>query len=322
LIGSSDRLPITLVPVTPSRSRAGRPDCISAFARSTNCILYERATPVFVDIDEKSLNIDPRLAEAAMTDRTRAILPVHVFGQPCAMDELTDFSGKHDLLLIEDACEAIGAEYRGRKVGSFGKAAVFGFYPNKQMTMGEGGIITTSDTEWAEKFKHLRNQGRNAMGPWLHHEHLGFNYRVDEMSAALGLSQLSRVDESLENRSKLALIYGENLRDIPGVTLMSPIESTTRLSWFVFVIRLDEAIDRNDVINHLQSCGIPTRTYFAPIHLQPYLKEKYGYRKGDFPIAERVANSALALPFHSNLSYADIEYVATHLKEAIELATA
>ena len=293
-----------------------------SFVASANCILYERATPVFVDIDESSLNIDPRLVGAAVTDRTRAILPVHIFGQPCAMDELTALSRRHDLVLIEDACEAIGAEYRGRKVGNFGKAAVFGFYPNKQMTMGEGGIITTNDAEWAAMFYSLRNQGRHEMGTWLCHDRLGFNYRLDEMSAALGLSQLLRIDELLERRSKIASIYDELLRSSPGVTLLSPAKTTTRLSWFVLIVRLDENISRSNVINHLQSCGIPTRTYFSPIHLQPYFKEKFGYQNGDFPVTERVANSTLALPFHSNLSDADIEYVVTNLNAAVELTTA
>jgi len=293
-----------------------------SFVASTNCILYERAKPVFVDIDESSLNVDPCLIDAAVTDHTRAILPVHVFGQPCAMNELTTLSNKHNLVLIEDACEAIGAEFCGRRVGTFGKAAVFGFYPNKQMTMGEGGIITTNDADWATTLLSLRNQGRNEMGTWLCHERLGFNYRLDEMSAALGFSQLARIDELLDRRSKVASIYDALLRKIPGVALLSPSDTTTRLSWFVLIVRLDENISRDSVISHLQSRGIPTRTYFSPIHLQPYFKEKFGYREGDYPIAERVANSTLALPFHSNLSDADIEYVAANLNDAVEIATA
>ena len=187
-----------------------------SFVASTNCILYERAKPIFVDIDEISMNMDPDLIAAAITNNTRAILPVHVFGQPCAMDELTDCSDSHGLVLLEDACEAIGAEYRGRKVGTFGKAAVFGFYPNKQMTMGEGGIITTNDAEWAALFRSLRNQGRSEMGTWLCHERLGFNYRLDEMSAALGFSQLSRIDELLDRRANVAAIYNALLRNVRG----------------------------------------------------------------------------------------------------------
>ena len=272
-----------------------------SFVASTNCILYERAKPIFVDIDEISMNMDPDLIAAAITNNTRAILPVHVFGQPCAMDKLTDCSDSHGLVLLEDACEAIGAEYRGRKVGTFGKAAVFGFYPNKQMTMGEGGIITTNDAEWAALFRSLRNQGRSEMGTWLCHERLGFNYRLDEMSAALGFSQLSRIDELLDRRANVAAIYNALLRNVRGVTLLSPVDTTTRMSWFVLIVGLDENVSRDEVIHHLQNSGIPTRTYFSPIHLQPYFKEKFGYREGDFPVAEqnRKEHARAAVPFQS-----------------------
>jgi perosamine synthetase len=188
-----------------------------SFVASANCILYERATPVFVDIDERSMNIDPRLATTAVTDRTRAVLPVHVFGQSCAMDELVRLCSERDLVLIEDACEALGAEYRGRKVGTFGNAAVFGFYPNKQITMGEGGIITTNNADWAARLRSLRNQGRSKMGAELVHEQLGFNYRLNEMSAALGFSQLLRVEKLLEQRNKAAAVYAQLLQGIAGI---------------------------------------------------------------------------------------------------------
>ena len=290
-----------------------------SFVASANCILYERATPIFVDIDERSMNIDPDLVEAAVTDRTRAILPVHIFGQPCAMDALSTVSSKHNLMLIEDACEAIGAEYRGRKVGTFGKAGVFGFYPNKQMTMGEGGVVTTDDPSWASLLGSLRNQGRNDMEIWLCHDRLGFNYRLDEMSAALGLSQLSRIEELLQRREKVASIYRELLRDVPEAQVLSPVEGTTRLSWFVFPVRLEETVDRDRLINLLRSRGVPSRAYFSTIYLQPYFEKQFNYKKGDFPIAERVANSTLALPFHSNISQEEIEYVVTCLKVAIRL---
>ncbi len=291
-----------------------------SFVASANCVLYERAKPVFVDIDETSLNIDPDLVRAAVTPRTRAILPVHVFGQPCDFDGLLPIADEHGIPLIEDACEAIGAEFRGRKVGTFGKAAVFGFYPNKQMTMGEGGVIVTKDAQWAATFRMLRNQGRAEMGAWLHHEHLGFNYRLDEMSAALGLSQLSRLEEMLDRRAKVASVYADRLKDIPGVTLLSPVATTTRLSWFVLVVRLSADIRRDRVIEHLQARGIPSRTYFSPIHLQPYFVKKFGFREGDFPITERVAKSTLALPFHANMPAEDVDYVAAGLKTAIESA--
>jgi perosamine synthetase len=289
-----------------------------SFVASANCMLYERAIPRFVDIDETSLNIDPALAAAAVTERTRALLPVHVFGQPCAMDELEEIRHRAGLMLIEDACEAVGAEYRGRKVGTFGEAAVFGFYPNKQITLGEGGIITTNDADWAAKLRSLRNQGRSEMGTWLHHESLGFNYRLDEMSAALGVSQLSRIEDLLKRRSRRAAAYAERLRQVPGVTLVSRVATTTRMSWFVLVVRMDPRIAKNAVIEDLRNNGIPTRTYFSPIHLQPFYRKAFDYNEGDFPVTERVAKTTLALPFHSNISDDDIEYVVACLKAAVE----
>jgi dTDP-4-amino-4,6-dideoxygalactose transaminase len=289
-----------------------------SFVASANCILYERATPVFVDINEASMTPDPAHVAAAVTDRTRAVLAVHVFGQPCQMDDLNAVCRRHGLLLIEDACEAIGAEFLDRRVGTFGQAAVFGFYPNKQMTMGEGGIVTTDDPRWAARLRSLRNQGRDEMGTWLHHPHLGFNYRLDEMSAALGLSQLSRIDRMLASRARVAASYRERLQDVPGVTLFSPMPTTTRLSWFVLIVRLAEWIARDEVIAHLHEFGIPSRTYFSPIHLQPFLRERFGYREGDFPVTERVANTTLALPFHANMAEAEIAHVADCLKRAVQ----
>ncbi len=288
-----------------------------SFIASANCILFERATPVFVDIDETSMNIDPGLVADAVTPRTRAVLPVHVFGQPCAMDELTTLCDDSALVLIEDACEALGSEYRGRRAGGLGKAGVFGFYPNKQMTTGEGGIITTDDDEWAATFRSLRNQGRTRMGTWLHHEEMGFNYRLNEMSAALGYSQISRIDTLLEQRSKVAALYLEHLRQVPGIRLLSPPSTTTRMSWFVMIVRLEPGVSRNGVIDYLDSCGIPSRPYFTPIHLQPFFRDRFGYQPGDFPVTERVAGSTLALPFHNNMTADDIEYVASCLKAAV-----
>ena len=287
-----------------------------SFVASANCILYERATPVFVDIDESTLNIDPALLAAAVTERTRAILPVHVFGRPCAMDQLDDICRDRGLTMIEDACEALGATHRGRKVGSFGKAAVFGFYPNKQMTTGEGGIVTTDDADWAGMMRNLRNQGRGEMGAWLRHQTLGFNYRLNEMSAALGYSQISRIEQMLQARSEVASVYDELLRDIPGVTLLAPMPQNTQTSCFVYVIRLDPSVCRNGVIDDLRTQGVPTRNYFSPIHLQPFFRERFGYREGDFPVTERVADSTLALPFHATMSRADVEYVVGATRDA------
>jgi perosamine synthetase len=289
-----------------------------SFIASANCILYGGGTPVFADIDDDTLNIDPVAAEAAITDRTRALLPVHVFGQPAAISELGAAANKHELFLIEDACEAIGAEFRGRRVGSFGKAAVLAFYPNKQITTGEGGMIVTDDPAWAAKLRSLRNQGRGAMGGWLDHEDIGYNYRLDEMSAALGFSQLSRIDEVLQLRQQVAARYGEMLADIPGVRSIGPAADTTRFSWFVYPVRLEPHLSRDAIAESLKSMGIPTRNYFPPIHLQPYYRDRFGFRHGQFPITERASQEILALPFYSRLSEAKVERVCRGLKLAID----
>jgi perosamine synthetase len=293
-----------------------------SFVASSNCMLYERAVPVFVDIDETTMNIDPALARAAVTDRTRGVLPVHVFGHPCEMDDLVSLCEQRQLTLIEDACEAIGAEYRGRKCGSFGKSAAFAFYANKQMTMGEGGVITTDDPDLADLLRSLRNQGRREVGTWLSHDLLGYNYRVDELSAALGLSQLRRIDTLLASRAAAAARYAELMSHIDDVRLLGPPPATIKMSWFVFVVRLGSGIERDRVIEALNQRQVPSRTYFSPIHLQPFYRERFGFRKGDFPITERVADSTLALPFHSNISGQDMEYVAESLQWAIDRSRA
>lgn len=288
-----------------------------SFVASANCILYERGVPVFVDIDEASLNLDPNLVRGAITERTKGLLPVHVFGQPCAMDELQAIAQERDLVVLEDACEATGAEYRGKKVGAFGKAGVFAFYPNKQMTTGEGAIITTDDGEWASILRSLRNQGRDEMGTWLRHVRLGYNYRLDELSAALGLAQIERIEELLVKRERVAAAYGARLRELAGVEPIRAVPSTTRMSWFVYVVRLAPEIERDAVIDRLAEAGVPARPYFAPIHLQPFYRERFGYREGDFPVTERVAASTLALPFHANLSEHQIDYVVSALEAAV-----
>jgi perosamine synthetase len=293
-----------------------------SFIASANCMLYERATPVFVDIDEASLNIDPALVAHAVTGRTLAMLPVHIFGQPCAMDELQAICRDRNLALIEDACEAVGAEYKGRKVGTFGKAAVFSFYPNKAMTLGEGAIVTTDDPHWAELMQSLRNQGRSDGGTGYASDRLGYNYRLDEMSAALGVAQLKRLDRLLVQRQAVASKYTELLRRVPGVTVKGAVPSTTRMSWFVFVIHLDPHIDRDRVMEQLESRGIPSRVYFTPIHLEPYYRKRFGFKPGDFPVAERAAASILALPFHTNLSDTEMDEVVDALQSAVVRAAA
>jgi perosamine synthetase len=289
-----------------------------SFVASANCILYERGTPVFVDIDEETLNIDPAAVGAAVTNRTVGILPIHVFGRPAAMDSLCQTADRHSLVLIEDACEALGAMYRNRKVGTFGRASVFAFYPNKQMTTGEGAIIATNDSTWDASLRSLRNHGRGTKNDWLSHDRIGFNYRLNELSSALGVSQLSRIDDLLERRAAVAAKYSERLSSVPGIQVLMPVEGTTRMSWFVYVVRFDASLNRDDIASRLAGKGIPTRNYFPPIHLQPYFREQFGFRAGQFPVTERVSASMLALPFHTNLSEREIEQVCTALSASID----
>ena len=288
-----------------------------SFVASSNCILYENADPVFVDIDPDTFNLDPAGIESALTDRTRALLPIHVFGQICDMEPMLRIARNRDLVVIEDACEAIGSEHRGRKAGSFGDMAVFGFYPNKQIAAGEGGIVTCDDPALATRLRSLRNQGRDEMGTWLRHIHLGYNYRLGEINAALGLSQLNRIDDLLARRDRVAGWYNERLRDLDGVGTMTPAPGTTRLSWFVYVIRLHPTIDRTTIIDRLQRAGVPSRIYFSPIHLQPYYRERFGYREGMLPVTEAVSQTTLALPFHTNMKEAEVERVVATSRKAV-----
>ncbi|MCR4404975.1 MAG: DegT/DnrJ/EryC1/StrS family aminotransferase [Candidatus Acetothermia bacterium] len=293
-----------------------------SFIASANCILFERARPVFVDIDPRTLNIDPGRIEAAITPKTKAILAVDVFGQPADWDRLEGIARRHSLLLIEDSAEALGAEYKGRKAGSFGEAAVFGFYPNKQITTGEGGMILTDNDGLARLCRSLRNQGRGVARHegqgWHQHERLGYNYRLSELNCALGLAQLERLEEILEKRERVAQMYNDRLRDIDGVE--SPyISPDVRMSWFVYVVRLSEEYspeDRDRMLQGLKARGIGCSNYFPPIHLQPVYRE-LGYREGDFPVTERVAARTIALPFHNNLTEREVDYVVRSLKELL-----
>ncbi|MGH2592554.1 MAG: DegT/DnrJ/EryC1/StrS family aminotransferase, partial [Anaerolineae bacterium] len=291
-----------------------------SFVASANVMLYERARPVFVDIDPQSLNIDPDRIEAAITPHTRAILPVHAFGQPADMHPILDIARRHNLTVIEDACEAIGAEYKGRKAGTLGHVGVFAFYPNKQMTTGEGGVIVTGDDEWNHLFRSLRNQGRDVFDAWLNHSRLGYNYRLDEMSAALGVAQIDRIEELLAKRERVASWYATRLQDIQGVTAPFVAPATTRVSWFVYVVRVASGIDRDRIVSLLEARGIPSRPYFSPIHLQPFYRQRFGCVPGDFPITERVAASTLALPFFGNMSEEQVAVVCDTLREVVAQA--
>lgn len=280
-----------------------------SFVASANCFIYEGATPVFADIDSRTLNLDPRAVEAAITERTRAIVAVDIYGYPCEFDELADIAGRHGLDLIEDACQALGAEYKGAPVGSRG-LGVFAFYPNKQITTGEGGMIALPSTEELEPFRSLRNQGRADAGGWLAHSRLGFNYRIDDVSAALGIAQLERLDEILDLRTAAAARYEELLAPVEGVQTLYPGDSDHRRSWFVYVVKLADGIDRERVIGELERQGIGTARYLPCIHLQPYMRKRYGFAEGLCPVAEDVSQRTLALPFFTQIESDDQERVA------------
>lgn len=284
-----------------------------SFIASANCALYQGATPVFADVDPVTLTLDPGQAEARLTPRTRAVVAVDVFGQPAAVEELQGVCERHGLDLIVDACESIGAERRHQRVGRCGKATVFAFYPNKQMTTGEGGIIVTADRAFAAVLRSLSNQGRDDDGTWMNHVRLGYNYRLDELSAALGLSQLRRLDEILARRAALAAAYAERLAALEGVEAPPVAAETTRMSWFVYVVRLAEGVDREALMAALAEDGVPTRPYFVPIHLQPLYRQRFGYRPGSFPVTERAARSTLALPFFTEMSLNQVDYVCSRL---------
>ncbi len=292
-----------------------------SFIASANCVLYERATPVFVDIDPLTGNMDPALVEAAISQRTKAIIVVHAFGQPADIDPILAIARKHHLVVIEDACEALGAQYKGRQVGTLADVAVFAFYPNKQMTTGEGGMIVTDNAEWAALFRSLRNQGRDVFNAWLNHTRLGYNYRMDEMSAALGLAQLRRIDELLARRDAVAALYNDQLATIPGVDRPYIAETTTRMSWFVYVIRLPNGPTRDYLMAYLQEQGIPSRPYFTPIHLQPFYQQTFFRGRGDLVYSEMAGETCLAIPFSGVMQPEEIDYVCEHLRAGLERAS-
>jgi len=290
-----------------------------SFIATTNCILFERARPVFVDIDPVSYNLDPDLAEKAISPRTRAILPVEVFGNMSHFDRYEQIAARNDLTMIEDCCEALGGVLAGRPAGSFGLCGVFAFYPNKQITTGEGGMIVTDDDEIADLCRSMRNQGRDSSA-WLSHARIGYNYRLSEINSALGLVQVSRLDELLEKRRAVAEMYRQSLSDIEEIHL-PPMHTDQAASWFVYVIRLEDrftSADRDAVLAHLRRAGIGCNNYFAPIHLQPFIQKLLGTKRGDFPATERIADRTIALPFHSNLRPEQVSRVRDVLAEALK----
>lgn len=288
-----------------------------SFVASANCVLYERARPRFVDIEEDTLGIDPNLLESAVGPRTRGILPVHVFGRLCQIEQVEQVADRHALPVIEDACEALGSSRDGRPAGSYGDASVFAFYPNKQLTTGEGGVVVTDDARLASEFRSLRNQGRDEDGTWLTHVRLGYNYRLDELSAAIGVAQIERMAELRAGRARVVAAYEAALADRDWITLPR-VGVGDDVDWFIYVVRLDARIDRGRVIEHLAAAGVPARPYFSPLHLQPYLRSALGHAPGDFPVTERVAASTLALPFSARLPEEDVRRVADKLSEAVD----
>jgi len=237
------------------------------------------------------------------------------------MTSIMEIARASGLRVVEDACEALGADHRGRRVGTFGDLSCFAFYPNKQMTTGEGGMIVTDDEQYTNLCSSLRNQGRDVFDAWLSHSRLGYNYRLNELSCALGLVQLRRVDEMLARRAKVAACYSERLRCVEGVRVPAVIPSTTRMSWFVYVVRLDSGVERTRVMDALAERGIPSRPYFTPIHLQPFYVEKFGYRRGDFPVAEALGDTSLALPFSSVMSESEVDRVCEELTAVLRQPT-
>ena len=289
------------------------------FAASANVVLYEGATPVFVDIEPDTFTLDPEDLRAKITPRTKAIMTVDVFGHPVLWDEILALADEYGLAIIDDCCEALGSEYKSTRIGKLGDAGCFAFYPNKQITTGEGGVIVTDSDEIARITRSLRNQGRGDMGAWLEHERLGYNYRIDEMSAALGISQLARLDTFIQKREQVAQSYNQHLAKLDWLRV-PVVRDDVRISRFVYVILLAEGLDRNPVMAALADKGIPTRAYFSPLHVQPYIAKRMGDLRGTLPVTESIAPRTIALPFHNNLSEAQVKTVADALAEVAALA--
>lgn len=288
------------------------------FVASANCLLYEGVRPVFADIDSATGNLDPAAAAAAVGSRTTGLLPVDIFGWPSAMPAFERLAARHHLGLLEDSCQALGAiDEEGRKVGSRGSLATFAFYANKQMTTGEGGILIPRNPDEAARIRSERNQGRALDMDWLDHDRLGFNYRMSDLEAAVGVAQIARLDQLLAGRRRVAELYGNALRELDGVELWPDTDGAARRSWFVYPVRLQEGSDRDTVIRRLGEEGIPAKAYLPAIHLMPHLRE-FGYAEGDFPHAEALAARSMALPFHAGLDEADITRVAAALAATLE----
>ena len=309
-----------------------------SFVASANVLLYEGAVPVFVDVEPRTGNIDPHLVFAAAQDimqggrnalawlpprgaspdgQLKAILPVDVFGQPADLEPILNTAWKYQLKVIEDSCEALGASYQGHQAGTLGDYGVFGFYPNKQVTTGEGGMVITDDEVAANLMRALRNQGRAPGDTWLQHTHLGYNYRLDEMSAALGYIQMQRLDELIAKRSRVASWYNERIAEIPGIEAPGMARYAEKVSWFVYVVRFAAGLNRDVIAKKLADQGIPARPYFLPIHLQPYMIERFGFHEDMFPVTEDLGKRGLALPFSGVMEEGQVEQVCQAIRQVI-----
>ncbi|HET7856266.1 MAG TPA: DegT/DnrJ/EryC1/StrS family aminotransferase [Gaiellaceae bacterium] len=291
-----------------------------SFVATANCFLFEGGRPVFADVDPETLNLDPGVVEAAITDRTKGIMVVDMFGYPCELDELRAIAERHGLWLLDDSCEALGTLYKGQPIGSHGISGAFGFYPNKQMTTGEGGFATTHSEDEFELLKSLRNQGRSYENRWFHHVRLGFNYRLSDVQAAIGIAQLEKLDEILPLRDEAAARYGELLAEVDGIDAPYPDDADHKRSWFVYVPKLARGVDRDRVLELLGEDGIEAGNYVPCVHLMPYMRERYGFAEGLCPVAEDAAGRTLALPFYTGIDPEDQERVVDALAGAIDRA--
>jgi perosamine synthetase len=290
------------------------------FIATSNTVIMAGAKPVFVDIDPVTMNIDVSKLESKITKKTKVIMPVEVFGSPAGFDKVCQIADKHKITVVEDSCEALGSALNGKKAGTFGKLSTFAFYPNKQITTGEGGMILADDDKLADMCASLRNQGRGVGGGWLSHERLGFNYRLSDINCALGIVQLSRINEMKTKRKQVAKWYQEALAgDDRFIVPTEPAGCDT--NWFVFVVRLADKFtrqNRENVLQTMRDAGIQVSNYFTPVHLQVFMVERFGFKPGDFPITEKIAERTIALPFYNNLSKDEVGIVCDELRRAID----
>lgn len=287
-----------------------------SFIASSNCLLYEKVKPIFVDIEDCTYNMDSTKIESAITSKTKAILVVHIFGQSADMNAIMKIAKKYKLFVIEDACESLGSYYKNKPTGTFGNIGVYAFYPNKQMTTGEGGMIVTHTKQVYELCKSMRNQGRNSNGDWLIHERIGYNYRMDEMSASLGITQLKKITWMIEKKNKIARWYSSTLSKLAPIVLVPQVGKERTHSWFVYVIRITNG-KRDSLMRKLETQGIQTKPYLPVIHLQPFMKKMFRYRNGDFPVAEKISSQTLALPFYIGLKKSDITAICREIRKHI-----